>query len=522
MLAGAPAFAQGLLPASGIDVRTGDLRSQLERAYSAGPPSTTPGWTFTSAMDASITWSNPVQNTGGGAPAKGGDVYTTLTPSISVFGESQRLKGGLFLDPELRRYLIHNNLNTIDTNFSGQAHATLLQDTLYLDVTGTSANQSRSGGLPSTASISRSDSVQTTTFMISPSAVHEFSDYGTARAGASLSETLSDSMAAVTTASPFNAPYSNAPMTSKEAHASFRTGDILGLTAAELHTSMSQKDGGGALRNSSRSSTALDVDRYINRDWTLLTSFGVEEIRYGGLTPRRFSNATWSGGARWVPNADSTITVKYGRHDSAISLTADASYAITSRIKLGATYSEGISTGQEDAQNALTNSKLNNTGVFIDPTTGLPIYGNNNFFGANGNSAYRYKRASATASLLYDRDVYTVGLRSEDQSLISASSVSAPGGSSGIYADLAVQHDLNPNMKGSAFVEAGQRTTPGAAIGPRVSAAQNSLSIGGSLTFILSESLTGRLNYTFSSTTSQTAALNRTSNLALLGVHKTF
>jgi uncharacterized protein (PEP-CTERM system associated) len=517
-------MAQGLLPASGVDVRVGNLRSQLERAYAAGPPLTTPGWTFTPTLDVEAIWSDPVQGIGGstGRPL-GGDVYTVLSPGISVFGQSQRLQGGLFLAPTFRAYATHGNLNSYNTNFTGQAHGIILQDEVFLDLTGSSGMQSRNGGMSSSSSLSRNDTVQNTTFMLAPSAQHQFGDYGTAKLGASLGQTSTDALASTQSNSPFAEPLSNTPMVSKEVHASFRTGEILGQTAAELHTSQSQRNGGGALRNSARSSTALDIDRYLDRDWTLLTSFGVEDIRYGGLTPIRHNNATWSGGVRWVPNADSTIIVSYGRHDAGTSLLVDATYAATARTRFSLNYSEGISTGQEDAQNAVAGSTINSAGQLIDRRTGLPIYGNNNYFGAQTNSAYRFKRASATGSLVYDRDVFTLSLRKDDRTLLSAATTGVPGASSGVYADLAVQHDLNPGMSASAFIEIGQRQTPGLqTVGARTAATQDTRSLGATFSVGLSETLSARMQYSYTSITSNIATLNQTQNMVMIGLHKTF
>jgi uncharacterized protein (PEP-CTERM system associated) len=383
--------------------------------------------------------------------------------------------------------------------------------------------QSRSGGLASSSSLNRSDSVQTTTYMISPTAQHQFGDYGTARIGATLSQSMNDAQSSIASNSPFVEPISSTPLTTKEARASFRTGEFLGQTAAELHTLISQKNGGGALRNSSRNSTALDVERYLDRQWTLLTSIGVEDIRYSGLTPRRFNNVTWSGGARWIPNADSSITVSYGRHDAGTSLMVDANYAATSRIRLSVNYSEGISSGQEDAQNALSSASINSAGQLINRQTGLPIYTNSAYFGTQTNSAYRYKRAFGSATLLLDRTVFTVSLRKDDQTLLSAATTAAPGAISGTFGTLAMQRELSPAINASVFIEVGQRQTPGlqAAVGRR-SSSQDSLSLGGMLSVALSETLAARMQYSFTNLSSPTPGLSQTQNLVLLGLHKNF
>ncbi len=528
LLVGAPAAAQSILPPSEPDVRTGDLRDQLSRAFPDGSAVAPLGWTVSKGLDVVGAYANPANSAQSGGGIGGGghggaDFYTAITPSLSVFGGSSRIQGGLFFNPELRMYAQKGSLNQFNNNFTGQARGILLEDQVFVDVTGSSSTSSRSGGYGQTTSISRNDSVQTTSFSAKPTVQHKFDDYGTAMASYMLTESLTDAQSGVQT-SPFAVPVATGPSTTKTQNASFVTGDYFGRTQGSLHYQSTDTNGTGATRNSARTNAGLDLERAWSRSWALLAGLGWEDIKYGGATPYQKSDATWNAGLQWTPNADTTVKVTYGRHDGDTSWTIDAHGSPTQRLQLSVTYAEGISTGQEDYQNAISAGKLNAAGQLVSPTTGLPITAANNFFGAQGNSAYRYKRTSANASLLGERNVYTLSVQKYDQTLLSSGTTGTPTQTNGIDGTLAFQRELNPSMSLSLFSSIGQRSAPGGSStgGNAGTVTQDTMSLGATLTVVLSDTLTGRAQYSYTSNTSATAGQSTTQTLFLVGLHKTF
>ena len=93
--------AQALLPASCADVRLGDLRQQYERAFQSAPAATTPGWTFTPALDVLLGWTDGLQGSNGAATRS--DFCNTVSPSLAIQGESRRVIASVFIAPEFRK-----------------------------------------------------------------------------------------------------------------------------------------------------------------------------------------------------------------------------------------------------------------------------------------------------------------------------------------------------------------------------------------------------------------------------------
>lgn len=528
VLAG-PAAAQGLLPATGADIRPGDLRRQFDRAYQRGPALTEPGWRITPAIDATVGWTDgltrvsPQLTSPLAAQRTRSDFFTTISPSIAITGNSPRLEGSLVFAPQLRRYLSTPSENSISTTFAGRGRAIVVPELFFVDVSGTSALQSRSGGQGQTATLSRDDQVQTTNYSIAPYLQRRFGDYGIAELGVSYQQTFTDAKSGVAV-SPFSQPITTRPATTSGVHTSFITGEFLNRMVVRTEASSSRSTGGGALQGASRSKAGSDIAYKITRVVALTGALGWEDIKYGGTTPFKSSGLTWSGGVRLTPDPDTSISVSYGRRDAGNSASLDATYAPTARIRLSARYSEGLSTGQEDFQNALALSDLDANGTAVDRQTGIPISVTNNFFGAGSGQLNRTRRLSVTAVLLMDRNVISVSVRRDEQQQVG----NAPGvvtinnrtgatRNEGIYGTISYQRDLNPGLIGNLYSQIGQRQSGGT-----INSSQDTLSLGASMTWSITETLSSRLDYTYTNNSSSLPGQSQSQNTVLAGVRKSF
>lgn len=519
MLYGADASAQDVL---GTEVRPGDLRRQFEQAFQSGPAVTAPGWTTQTSIDIAEAYASPVttlqQRPGVRANS---DFYTAIAPALSITGAGARVQGSLFWTPTLRVYAQTGNQNSFSNNFNGQARATIIEDTAFLDVTGASQLASRTGGFQTAATQSRNDTYQTTSFSARPSLRHQFKDYGTAEVSYSVQQTMNDLQGRTVTTSPFAPPVASGSSTTTDARGSFTSGEYFGRYAAALKLDASKTTGDASVASSQNTATIESSYRY-SREWTILASIGWEDIRYSGLNPRRINDATWYGGATWTPNPDSEVTVRYGRQQGGTNVSIDASYAPTPRIRLGLVRTDVVSTGQQAYQNAIASAQLNALGQYIDPRTGIPLGATNSYFGSQGASAYRTVTTTFTASYLNDRNIFSASVAQTDRSLFSAANgpgPAPPGATSGITESLSAQRSLNPDLSGSAYVELGQRK---GTTGTTVPSNEDSLSLGANLTYAFSETLAGRVQYSFTSTSSNTPGLNQTQHLILVGLHKSF
>lgn len=537
-LAGRAVHADGVLPTIGPDVRVGDLRQLLQPAYDTGIPLAAPGWTVTKAVDVQFGWSDPVQGQGGAqSGVRGDDYYLSVTPSLGISGESRILKGGLFLTPELRGYAKNGRLNSFNNNFSTQMRATVVEDEIYIDVTGYSAQQSRNGGFTQTSALTRNQTVQTTSYTISPVVQHKFDDYGSGQIKASFGQSFTDAQNGQTQTAG-TTPVSTQPQSTSSLQGSFTGGQYFNRLQPSFQASTTSMTGaaagaGGAAGTnpkSLRSNATANADYSISRIWTALTSIGYESISYGAKGGYNYDGATWSGGLRWTPNADSSVTLTYGRREAGNSVSLDGSYAATARLRLTARYSEGIATQQQNTQRALQSSILNASGQFVDPRTGLPIATTNNFLGTQS-GAYRFARAGVTASLMGDRNTYSLSLSKDQQTpLTSGGTTGGVNNFGGTTLSLSVQRELNPATTGSVFSQIGQRKTGGATAlrGAATSGNQDTFSIGGTLSIVLTQTVTARAQYSFTSNSNASAnnaafgGYPPTQHLFLAGIHKTF
>ena len=182
-----------------------------------------------------------------------------------------------------------------------------------------------------------------------------------------------------------------------------------------------------------------------------------------------------------------------------------------------ANYSEGISTGQQYTQSALNNSIVGPLGVPINPITGVPIQLNNTFAG-NQTSLYRTTNASLTASMLFDRDTFSVTAANSDQILLSQQAPGTFGSNNNTYGNATWSHTFSEATTGNIFVQYGNRTFSQTGNGD-----QRSLSISLSLTYAISETLTARAQYTRQDTLNgNTFGQPPRRDIALVGLHKTF
>ena len=97
------------LQPAGADVRLGNLRNQFDRAFQpAGTRTAAPGWTTYSSLGIDGAYMDGTRNLTG-AGRDGASIYTTITPSFGIQGDSQRLSGSLFYAPQLQQYLSPSN-----------------------------------------------------------------------------------------------------------------------------------------------------------------------------------------------------------------------------------------------------------------------------------------------------------------------------------------------------------------------------------------------------------------------------
>ena len=103
--------------------------------------------------------------------------------------------------------------------------------------------------------------------------------------------------------------------------------------------------------------------------FSLLSSVGWESIHDPSLTEEP-SGITWNGGFAWQPNSRSSMELTYGIERQTQTISFESNYSLSSRTSISASYSEQLTSSQEQLNQDLGFLVDNGAGVLIDSRTG--------------------------------------------------------------------------------------------------------------------------------------------------------
>jgi uncharacterized protein (PEP-CTERM system associated) len=517
VLSGIPAQAQ-LAPQLGPPVQLGDLRQAFERAY--GPvaaPIDARAWTVTPAIEVEVLATDDQRALllGTTTGKRGGDVVTSVTPSIFVQANSQRLTGSFGYAPSARFFASDSRQNTVSHNLNAAGRATIFEDLLFLNASANMSEFSRFGGLGAGTggNIGRQDRVQSTSASIGPELRISVGDYGAFDLRHTVSY-LKRSGQTAQTNTPFAPALAIGSTITNTTHASFTSGQQFQRLNFTLGTTRIMYDGPGVLKGAHRYSETLDLGYAATRTVTLLGMVGHQDIRYGGLRPIRLNDFIWNVGLRWNPSPDTTMTVRYGYRDGGDNFSFEATTAPTARIRVSASYSEAVASLADELQFALGRSQVISPTVVIDTVTGMPVLVNNNFAGAQGGVS-RVKRATISGVLTQEVDTFTVSFNRDERTTLSADAPGAPPAITWLSTTLGWQRELGSGVRGNTQITYGERSSAGFG-------RQELITFTAGVNWALSETLSTRASYTYSRSSSNRAGLGYDANLLALGLRKTF
>jgi uncharacterized protein (PEP-CTERM system associated) len=506
----APARADGLLPAYGADVRVGDLRKQFDRTSDAGPRTVTDRvWTFSPGIGITETYDSAVPLSRG----RGADYITRITPIFAGTVDAQRLKGSLNYSPSFNYYAVHGSQNGLSHNLNTNATATLVPDLLFANLNGYATTQPLLGTYtPATGSSGRVNEVQVMNFSAGPYIQKRFGDFATVNAGYTVSRTSSTSLAPKSATPTLGGATGN--FSSQQENASVVAGPDFGRINGSLAAMATQYDGVGVYRGAHNETVTASAGYAISRTVTATGSVGHETIIYGPGGPKAIDGITWSGGVVLTPNADSSITAKYGHQQGSTSFSFDGSYAVTQRMRISARYSQGVGTSLQNLQSALAGTTSGPAGFAVDQTTGAPVQLGSLLNQQPG--VYRTTIASVSAAYRLDRDTLLLDWSNTERVLLSGGTGTGFGSSTGMNVSASWQHLLSENLNASTNVQHDTRSYPG------FRGESNTLSVSVSLNYTVSETITTNLLVSHSETTGQTFGLAPVRDLVVVGLRKTF
>jgi uncharacterized protein (PEP-CTERM system associated) len=522
-----PASLNEPISLSGSDVRLGDLRA-LVTGLDSGP-AVPHALTFTPSIGVQEMFTDNVFQV---ANPKRADAVTFITPTLALSGETSRLSTNLYYAPSAQIYANTSQQNQVAQNFGGQALVTVVPDTLFIDLRGSGSQQSANNSTPqasgnqftgNTPFLSNNNRIQDTTFSVSPYVTHRFGGDLTATAGYVASYVSQQEGSNVNNQqsfinNPFNENFGNDTTWTNEEYATFTTGENFGRFNDSLRLDASQTTGSGVLDNARRTTAINYVSYAIDRQFALLASGGYEDIKYSGLPPIHINDEVWSGGVRWTPNPNSTVTVSYGHKDGFNSASLSLAYSLTARTRVFASYHEGLTSSAQELQDDLANSTVDQYGNTLDAISGAPLMIGDSLLGQQQN-LYRLKEFTATLITALPRDTISLSVQQETRTIVSSASEFGQSAFSdrGISAFLNWTHELTPIMSVSGNLGYATTTTE-----TMPSTTERSVTAGVQTAYAFSPSLTGNAQYYVTSNSVNVSQDNYVENVFLVGLRKSF
>lgn len=464
------------------------------------------------------------------------DLITSLAPGIEISGESARLRANLDYSPTFYRYALTPSQNNIAHNLFAKSTATIVPNLLYFDANAYAARLPTTAGLitdlgaaaraPASGlgtgtgpgglapiALPKNQLTQTTTALASPYLQHRFGPYGVGEARYTfVYNNLSDSG---NLRSPDVTGLDNATQLTHEGTVTFVTGEYFDRFASRVLLDTSRSTGSGGLSDTRQNRAIVATAIPLVDKISALTTIGYENLRYDGAPPIRINGPVWGLGLRFAPTPTRTLTAVYGRRDGITSPYVSLDYAVTPLMRVNATYSDSLTTLQEDVTRNLVLAERVRERT-VDRRTLLPLEIRNPLLGLQLNLT-RVKRLSAATYLDYKRDYFTLNAYREEDQVISQTSPLSAASFRATAANVGWTHEVNRLT--STQVGLGYARTTFFQV-PTVDA--DIFTFGASVNYLFNPTLSGSAGYTFFKRSSDQQSFRATINLVSISLRKTF
>ncbi|MFC0406724.1 porin family protein [Roseomonas elaeocarpi] len=454
------------------------------------------------------------------------DFVTSVVPGLLLSVDTSRLRGLLNYEPSIEFHVARGEQNRVDQNFNGQVLATVVPDSVFLDIRGAGATQAASGGYApqGLAVTDRNNRVQTSSVQISPYFVHRFGGLGTVQIGYAFQAVSQDiggnGIGGGRDDGGFTPNgqryFSDQDFTAHEFYAVGRTGENFGPLAFQTRLDSTSYDGTGVLDGAYRRIASVEARYAVTRTILALVEGGYEGQRYRGVPGIEISEPVWAVGGRLNFSPDSWITAKYGHHDGFNSATVDAVIGVGGRTQIFANYAERLTTNAQRAVDLLAATTLDEQGNPVDSETGAPTAQPfaDSFLGVQSN-LFRVRRGAISVSQTWPRDRITLTLSREDRQPVSVEAGTTAFSQRGTSGSLTWSHDLTPATSTVGSVQYGRFNSPGSGRGDVFSASA-------ALVTQLMPRLSAFAQYALTTRGDDYASGRALQNVVLVGLRQTF
>lgn len=403
------------------------------------PPDVRSAWLITPSIQLSET---ATDNANFSHTDRKADLSTYINPSLMVTGDTPRTKVDLTYSPIFLRNVVTTNNNRIDQNLFGTGTFSLVPDALFLNTRASASEGSRSGsfGPIDPVNLRNNDRTQVLAYDAGPEWRFPLIENATGDLRYSIGQTRFYNDTGTIVALDGQTIVSNqiSDGTLQDLRLFLDSGDRSNLIAEQLTAEGTRNrisDGGGT---NDTGTIMIESQLRLSPSLQLLGSVGYEDLRYSNFPSADVNDPTWYGGFRWQDAKDSYIQLTYGHRQGYDSFAGDAKYPLTPLTSLFATYSETVTTPQQQILGNLNSGQLNANSVVINPQTGLPQALLLNELSLQ-NAIYRDRDFRAGVSTLNAPNLYEFDVRYEDYVPIAGLATS----DSFVGAEALWQHAMN-------------------------------------------------------------------------------
>ena len=377
---------------------------------------------------------------------------TVLTPALLVNDQTRTVNAVVNYSPYIQLYDGRAYEDAIQQSLNALVDVAVVPGSVNLELRGYITEQATTGGLNPGGSelLGPNNRTMTQSYSVEPSYHHFFQGAGTLEVAYLLGVTRQNGNSAFlpNTASPY---FRNTNLVSQTESADFLTVPIFRRFEDQPRISATEDLGTGIL-NDAHQYFVSDTIRYaIIRHLLLTGSVGYEDIKYQGLPPVIIQDATWSVGFDYMPSANASIVARYQHLYGYNSPYIRANFLLTARTSLAASYTDTLTTPQQQIGANVASSSLNSLGVPIGTTSGIPVILSNQALSVQSD-LQRQQIFSASTTTTYSRDSISFSVMREQEKLVAVSPGLTGFSQSGFSGSVNYSHELTEVSSISAYI----------------------------------------------------------------------
>lgn len=451
------------------------------------------------------------------------DLITLLTPSLAIGANTPRLNLSLNYAPTFQYYARTHSQDSIAQDLLGVGNLVVVPDTFYVNARAYAAVTPTNGGYvgggyggiansgaalasvngygAGSVGLSRQNWTQIYGVSLAPYLVHRFAEFGTATLGATFDQSNTSSS---------NNSFSQRA-TTEGVNFQFHSGPYFGRVQESVLAGASATQGSGVLNHSGQEFAKDRLGYALSRQLEVFGELGYENIDYSESSGYKTSGAIWRVGAAFTPNPETSVSLSYGHENGVTDFLALATYQLTPRTVLTASYSQAVTSYLQQVAAGYGQAGVNQYGVPINATTGLPLTAVNGSLAVQ-NTVYRNRLFNLGMTILLDRDTLNFYVDYNEQTPLTAGGVqqrSTTGTASWTRA-------LSARATLTASFSYGTTTAQ------QLTGNSNLLSTWANFRYALSPTLTANASYLFFDRRSTEPGFSMYENLVLLGISKRF